>query len=277
LERLAKIRELAAIFRLKYGREIKNISRSSKWRDELDHTGAFKELRNRQLEIFKPLAILCMKYKPEWTDLTSKYIHKFAEMREKTGSSPEATVLYALRKLWELVDDEHRHGRSFFTDDEQEVCFEDNEADGQVMYVSAKLIGYVIENHGIGTIEEFGRTAASQHSHIGRIFSEFGFVGTRRERGGNFRMIKTTKLADRCLTYLGIRLSQDYELSQQEIMDLLAKTLRNEREIEYDALKELVIGKMTEDQLLSCLKKMRTRGEITTTSSNGKGMITWMK
>ena len=92
IEKLEKIREMMAIFRLKYGAEIKKISGKSRWRDELDHTGAFASLRNRDLEIFKPLIILCLKYKPEWTDLVAKYIREFVEMRAKTEHSEETTA-----------------------------------------------------------------------------------------------------------------------------------------------------------------------------------------
>ena len=270
LQQLEDIREMSAIFRLKYGQEIKDYAENPKWREELDHTGAFKELRNRQLEIFKPLIILCLKYKPEWTDLVSKYIHEFIEMRERTTHSPENTVLYALRKLWQLVDEE---SGTYWLDDEQQVSFDDTEADGQVMWVSAKMIRFVIENHGIGAIEEFG----SKHveSNIGRIFSEFGFVGTKRTKHGNLRMIKTSKLADRCLNYIGIRLSEDYELSQQERIDLLQRIIRTEGEIDYDELLDLVNGKMTEEELLAALRHLRKQGTISTSSTEGKGRIMW--
>ena len=273
LERLEKIRDMAAIFRLKYGMEIKDYAEKPKWREELDHTGAFKELRNRQLEIFKPLVILCMKYKPDWTDLVAKYVHEFTKMRERVTHSRENTVLYALRKMWQLIE----KGNYWMDDGEEDggtqIEFEETEADGIVFWVSAKNIRFIIENHGIGTIEEFGTKYVE--STIGRIFSEFGFVGTKRTNKGNLRMIKTSRLAERCLTYLGIRLSENYELSQEERIALLTKILTLQREIDYEDLLEEVNGSIEDDDLLADLKHMRTKGLIITSGKDGKGKILW--
>jgi len=271
IEKLERIRELMAIFRLKYGSEIRRISGKAGWRDELDHTGAFSTLRNRDLEIFKPLIILCLKYKPEWTDLVAKYITAFTDMRIKVEHSKETTVLFALRRLWQLVEE---NGGNHWLNEEIQVSFEETEEDGQIMWVSASTVRYVIENYGIGSIEEFGTRYVE--STIGRIFSEFGFVGTKRHTKGNLRKIKTSRLADRCLNYLGVRLSDREALSQQEKMDILSTKLMREGEVEFDELLELFNGKVTEKELKTILKQMRTNGDITATSSDGKGVITWM-
>lgn len=271
IEKLEKIREMAVIFRLKYGSEIKKISGKSNWRDELDHTASFVGLRNRDLEIFKPLIILCLKYKPEWTELVAKYIREFVEMRVKVEYSPETTVLYALRKMWQMV--EENNGVLNFEDGGR-IIFEDTEADGQVMWTTAKMIRYVIEQYGVGNIEEFGTKYVE--SKIGRILSEFGFLGTKRAYGGNLRMIRTSRLAEKCITYLGTRLSGNEDLSQQERMDTLAKKLRNVGEIDFEELFGFFNAKMTEDQLITDLKHLRTNGMIATGSKDGKGKVTWM-
>ena len=269
IEKLEKIREMMAIFRLKYGAEIKKISGKAKWRDELDHTGAFASLRNRDLEIFKPLIILCLKYKPEWTDLVAKYIREFVEMRAKTEHSEETTVLFALRRLWQLVEE----GKgTHWLNEETQVSFDETEEDGQIMWVSASTIRYVIENYGVGSIEEFGRHVESK---IGRILSEFGFVGTKRSNKGNLRKIKTSKLADRCINYMGVRLSGTNELSQQEKMESITRVLRREGEIDFDELLESFNGAISEKELKHILKKMRTEGTLAATSSDGKGRIIW--
>ena len=270
LEKFDKIREMAVIFRLKYGSEIKKISGKSNWRDELDHTGSFVGLRNRDLEIFKPLLILCLKYKPEWTELVAKYIKGFTEMRIKIEHSPETTVLYALRKMWQMVD---QNNGKLDLEDGGSIVFEELETDGHVMWASAKMVRWVIEEYGVGEIGEFGR---NPESRIGLIFNNFGFIGTKRAYGGNLRKIKTPKLAEKCFTILGTRLSGDNDLSHQERMETIVKKIRKVGEIEFDELKELFNGKISEEVLTGDLKSLRNKGKITTSSSGGKGKITWM-
>ena len=100
-------------------------------------------------------------------------------MRERTTHSPENTVLYALRKMWQLIDEGNGLWLSLGEDDTgTQIDFEETEADGQIFRVSAKMIRHIIEEHGIGTIEEFGTRYVE--STIGRILSEFGFVGAKR-------------------------------------------------------------------------------------------------
>lgn len=267
--RLQKIREMAALFRFKYGREIKDLAENSAWRDELDHAGAFTGIRNRHLEIFKPLVILCLKYHPEWADTIAKYITEFMEMRERIGHSPENTVLYAMRKMYQLIVS----GNEWLNDDLQ-MIMEESESDGQIMWVTAKMIRTVIEDYDIGTVEEFGKRPESR---IGMILNEFGFVGSKRDKKGNQRRIKVSRLSERCLNYLGIRLTDDYSLSQQEEMDLVCNLMKKNRDMFFDDLADEVSGKIEEDRLRSIIKHFRTIGWLITESSEGKGKISWMK
>ena len=264
-----KIRQDMILFRLKCAMEIKSYAEHENWRTELDHTDAFKTLRNRFSEIFKPLAILTLKYKPEWTDWLSKYANDFIAMRGQVTYSQEFTVLWALRKAYQLVDG---NNGEYPMQDDVSIRFEDNEVEGQRMWVSAKHLRIIIEAHNLGSIEEFSKNPESK---IGRILTEFGFVGTTRVTGGNLRLIKTSRLSKRCLTYLGVKLSDDLELTQQEQMTLLAKVLQEHKEIEFDALFDALDGKMTQEQIIHCVKVMRTNGVINATGKDGKGKITW--
>lgn len=273
VETFEKIREMAVIFRLKYGSEIKKIAGMSNWRDELDHTGAFRHLENRELELFKPLLVLCLKYMPQWTDEVKAYIENFLEVRGKMTYSPETTVLYALRKLWQLVNNEHQNGQSFWLDDGIQISFDETKEDGQFMWVSASIIRNIIETRGIGSIEEFGSKYVE--SKIGHILKKFEFYGKRRVGKGNYRMITTSLLSKRLTTYTGATLMGEEELTQQDRIDLLAQILMAEKEIEYDSILDMVNGKITEDDLKTALKHMRTDGTIITSSSDGKGEITW--
>ncbi|MDD5010213.1 MAG: hypothetical protein PHC68_17650, partial [Syntrophorhabdaceae bacterium] len=266
---LNRIRRNAAIFRLKYGMEIKSWAENENWKDELDLTGAFGDLRNRHLEIFKPLVILCLKYKPEWADITAKYIKDFISMREKVTYSKEITVLWALRKTYQLVD---MNRGELQLPEETPIKFEETEAEGQVMWVSAKHIRHVIDEYALGTTEEFGKYPESK---IGRILTEFGFVGTSRTRDGNLRKIKTSRLTERCLNYLGVKLSDEHELSQQERMELVARTIRERMDVNVDDLYDILNGQISQEQIIACVKTMRTNGVITAAGAGGKGKLTW--
>jgi hypothetical protein len=266
---LANIRRSAALFRLKYGMEIKALAENENWRTELDHTGAFKDLRNRHLEIFKPLVVLVLKYKPEWADITAKYIREYIAMREKVTYSKEITVLWALRKLYQLVDD---NNGEYSMPEEGNVCFDSTDAEGKMMWVTATHIRIIIEENGLGTTEEFGKYPESK---IGRILTEFGFVGTTRVGRGNLRKIKVSRLSERCLNYLGVKLADEQELSQQEQMSLIAKIMREKQNLDIDELIELLNGRMTKEQVNATIKTMRTNGVVAASAQGGKGKITW--
>jgi hypothetical protein len=265
-----KIRKNMVLFRFKYGMEIKALAEHEGWRSELDHTDAFKSIRGRNSEILKPLAILCLKYKPEWTDLLSKYANDFIAMRGQVTYSPKITVLWALRKAYQLTD---YSGGEYPMQDMVPIRFEETPTEGQVMWIGAKHIRLIIEQHELGSVEELGKNPESK---IGFILTDFGFVGTpKRVTGGNIRKIKTSRLTERCLNYIGMKLSDDVELSQQEQMELMTKTLRERGEVELESLYDILNGKMTEEQIKHCVKVMRTNGVVAATAQGGKGKITW--
>jgi len=266
---LERIRKNAAIFRLKHGMEIKQLAEEGNWKQELDHTNVFDKLSNRHLEIFKPLVVLCLKYKPEWSDITAKYIREFIEMRKTVSYSKEMTVLWALRKAYELAE---FNGGQHIIGDESPIKIEMTETEGEVMWITAKLIGIIIDEHGIGTKEEFGRYPEST---IGRILKEFGFVGTVRTGSGNYRKVKSSRLSERCLNYLGVPLMERGELSQEEKMTMITTTIREAKQIELETLFDVLNGKMTQDQITHCVKELRTNGVVAADGVGGKGVITW--
>jgi hypothetical protein len=190
-------------------------------------------------------------------------------MRQTVSYSKEMTVLWALRKAYQLAMD---NNGVYDIQDESPVKLEMTETEGEVMWITAKIIGIIIDEHGIGTKEEFG---TYPESTIGRILKEFGFVGTIRTGAGNYRKVKTSRLSERCLNYLGVALTEQGELSQEERMTAIAKILRQKKEIEWEGLVYLLNGKMTEEQIKHCVKVMRTNGVVAATAQGGKGKITW--
>jgi len=250
--------------------EIKQWAENGNWKAELDLASVFEKLANRHLELFKPLAVLTLKYKPEWSEVTAKYVREFIEMRSKVSHSKEMTVLWALRRLYELAEN---HEGKFDFAGEGCVSTDETKEEGQLLWVSAKTIGIAIQEYGIGTLEEFGKYPEST---IGRILSEFGFVGTMRVSGGNMRKVKISTLSERCLTYLGTKLMDNYELSHQERQELIARTLREHGNMTLEQLFDSLNGMIEQDRILAIIKQMRTNGIIMSSGQEGQGVITWI-
>lgn len=261
--RLKKIREMGFLFRMKYGREIFDISRNPHWRDELDIAKTFDGIRNRELEIFRPLVILTLKFKPEWKELVDIYVRKYIEMRNKLQPTPINNILWAMRSLYNEVVNSNWDA---IQDDEYgEVSIEQDEIHGAVFLVPVKAIEVTVEKQT--SLNLFGKHASSA---IGKYLNELGFItGKKRTRMGVVRIVKVSQLEDMIERYLGMGLVDDEGegvLDQAQRVDLIREIMTEKKYakegILYDELLEEIDSRMTEEQMRSALKHLRGIGHI---------------
>lgn len=275
-QNLRKLREMGVIFRMKYGMEIKAISENENWRDELDAEGVFKKVRNRELEVFRPLLILCMKYMPKWIDEVKKFVRKNIEMRENLRDTFVNAILYALRAIYH--DAKGFHGGYDISDEKLVVDLEEDKIEGEIMYIPIKIIKHMISQHS--DIHDMSTKGAS--IRVGQKLTDLGFTGvSKRTSAGITRVVPVRDLAELCKTYLGMPLGEsdegDYDLSQQEKMDLVKDLiLENNGKLELNELIEMVDRRIPEEDLRAVLKHMRERGHIDTISEEGEAVINWL-
>lgn len=269
--KLADIREMGALFRFKCGRELNEISGNSNWRQKLDTTDTFLGIKNRELEIFRPLVILCLKYIPEWKDELSRYIRKYADMRSKLEPTDVNAILFALREIYKEV----RNGWYHVAEEELYVEFGEDEVFGEVMYVPIKAIVHKIES--TSDVVDFGR---NPNSRVGLKLKDLGFTGAIRRKFGVVRVIKVSDLRDACETYLGMGLSKGDDEDDREELSLGEKIsvvrnvlLKHPNGMTYEELRAEVVEQISHSNLDAVIKNLRTNGYII---EMGR-MLTWMR
>lgn len=257
---LKKIRELGLLCRLKYGKEIKTISENVKWRQELDIAKAFKDLKNRELEIFRPLVILTLKYMPSWKEEISTYIIKYNEMRNKLEPGKTNNVLWAMRSFYNEVVSSGFNACEY--DEWGSVSLEEDEIHGTVLHIPPKAIAGRIEEQT--SLDLFGKNAASK---IGKELDTLGFTsGKVRTKQGIIRIVKITQLADMVDRYLAMPLNDknmDNSLDQAQRVELIRELLLDAKEgLTYDEMLTEIDSRMTEDQMRGALKHLRGVGHV---------------
>jgi len=260
IKHLKRIREMGLLFRLKYGMDIYEMSRNQHWREELDMTGVLKGVKNRDLQIFRPLVMLCLMYKPEWKDEIGRYIHKFIENESKNEYlGPINNVLHALRDIFTDVTTSSYHS---YEDENGSVSIEDDPIQGHIMTVPVKAIVSKIEQQT--DLDVLGKRPGVK---VGYLLQELGFTsGKKRTRDGIVRVIKVKELADRCERYIGMGLGKEHddrELSQAERIDLVRETLLTHSEgLTFDEIHAEVLGRIEEKSLKSILKQQCMMGYV---------------
>ena len=260
---LKRIREMGVLFRLKYGKEISDISENTKWRQELDTSKVFKGLRNRELEIFRPLVILTLKYMPDWKEMINIYVRKYNEMRNTLEPSTTNHVLWAMRSLYnECVNGGFN---AVHYEEWGDITLEEDEIQGMVLHVPPKAIAGRIQEQT--SLELFGKDNKYAASKIGKILNDLGFVsGKDRNKRGIIRIVKVKDLANRCMTYLGMPLNdrnEDNSLDQAQRVELIRQLLMDNKDgLTYDELLTEINSRMEEDQMRAALKHLRGVGHV---------------
>ena len=258
---LKKIREMGVLFRLKYGNAIREASENVNWRQEMDITNSFKELRNRELEIFRPLVILTLKYMPEWKEMVSIYITKFNEMRVTIEVTPSNSILWALRSFYSEV--QNSGFKAVHYDEWGTISIEEDAVHGTVLLISPKAIAGRVEEQT--SFNMFGRNPASQ---IGKELNTLGFTtGNVRRSKGKIRTIKVTQLAESIERYLGLQLNdknKDKSLDQSQRIELIRQILvdNSKSGLTYNELITEINGKMGEEQMRAVTKHLRSMGMV---------------
>ena len=258
---LQRIREKGMLFRLKHGIEIKQISENPKWRQELDVSNTFKGLRNRELEIFRPLIILTLKYKPDWKEMVDIYVRKFNEMRNKLEPSKTNNLLWALRSWYNEV--ENSGYKEVQYDEWGCVSIEEDPVYGAVLLIPPAAIAGRIEEQT--SFNLFGKNPPVM---IGKELNALGFTtGNARVAKGKVRTIKVSQLADMVERYLGMSLNEDNEdnsLDQNQRVNLIREILLDagDEGLTYNELLTEINGRMTEEQMRVATKHLRNIGHI---------------
>lgn len=259
LERLEKIREMGLLFRFKYGREILAISNNPNWRRELDTPKLFSGIKNRDLEIFRPLITLTLKYMPKWKDGVNTYIRKYIDMKKDFEPTLAHNLLWTLRCIYNDVLD------SSFDQIEDEDCgtisIEEDELYGATLRVPPKYIADRMNQMGSVYL---GKNPASA---VGKKLNELGFLsGDKKERNrrGRIRVIKIKQLEDMCERYLGTGLSDDVvSLTQAERVGLICELLHKAEDgLTPNELLAETDSRMTEDQMNATVNHLRDRGRV---------------
>jgi len=263
-QRLKKIREMGFLFRLKYGKEVSDISENVNWRDELDIAQVFKGLRNRELEIFRPLVILTLKYKTKWKEMVNTYVRKYNEMRSKLEPTPVNNVLWAMRSLY---NDVVNSAFECIQDEEYgEISIEMDEIHGAVFLVPP--MGIAIRVQQQTALELFGKDNKYAASKIGKILNDLGFIsGKKRTSRGMVRIVKVKQLEDMVERYLGMKLidadEDDGDLDNAQRVELVRDTLKDADDgLTWDEFLIEIDSRMTEDQLKATLKHLKDMGGI---------------
>lgn len=261
LERLEKIREMGLLFRLKYGQEILNISNNPNWRKELDISNLFSNIKNRDLEIFRPLITLTLKYMPKWKDGVNRYIRKYIDMKADFEPSLAHSVLWALSSIYSDIRDSPF---DYVEDEERGVSsIQEDDIHGSVLRVPPAYIGDRIDQ-----MTSFSILGKNPASTVGKELNSLGFTaGDKKERNrrGRIRIIKIKQLNDMCERYLGEGLSGNVaSLSQAEIVELVGKVCAKagKNGLGFDGIMEKCKSKVTEDQMRSVLQRFRDEGVL---------------
>jgi len=259
-EKLKRIREMGILFRFKCGMELHKISGQSDWRRVLDTTDTFLGIKNRELEIFRPLVIMCLKYIPEWKDELAKYIRKYTDMRNKLEPTDTNAILFALRSIYREV----MHGWYSVSDEALHVELGKDDVFGDVMYVPVRAVVEKI----LATTDaiDLGR---NPNSRVGLKLKDLGFTNAIRRKFGVVRVIKISDLREQVHNYLNMPLSKDNlederpELSQAERIELIRDALLKKPEgMTYDELYTELEKKMSQENFDSAIKSLRTNGYI---------------
>ena len=259
-KKLKKIRELGLLFRLKYGKEISDISENTKWRQELDTAKVFRGLRNRELEIFRPLVILTLKYKPKWKEQVNIYVRKYIEMRDKLEPGPVNSLLWAMRSFYNEVV--HSNFKTMNYEEWGDISLEEDEIHGTILHISPKAIADRAKEQT--ALDVFGKNAPSQ---VGKLLNELGFVsGKDRTKKGYVRTVKVKQLADMCERYLGMSLNDDNvdnSLDLVQRLGLIREILMdNKGGLILDDLQMELNNRMTEAEMNAGLKHFIEKGKV---------------
>jgi len=272
IKKVNEIRDMGYLFRLKYGKEIREITGDHEWRVKLDIKNEFGEIKNRELEIFRPLVILCLKFAPEWSDLASRYITHNAKMRSRTEPTLANAVLESLRELYNNaildirpVDSEGRE-----LPEKYKVVLDTDKEGNKLMYVSISAIEDKINQH-TDTLD-LGKGAATR---IGTTLKDLGFTtGTIHRSFGTVRILKISRLIDNCERYLGITLKDD-KLPQSDKKKKLRLTMSlHPNGITFGELLLEMAGVYTEESLKKEVDHALKFGEITKGDNN---ILRWNK
>lgn len=258
---LKRIREMGMLFRFKHGKEILDISENVKWRQELDIAKVFKGLRNRELEIFRPLVILTLKYIPEWKDMVNVYIRKYTEMKNKLEPTPVHNILWAMRSFYNEVVD--AKWCDVFYDEWGTISIKEDAINGALLHIPLKAIAGRIEEQT--SLKLFGDKGVE--SKIGKILKDLGFTfGKDRTSQGTVHIVKVKQLEDMVERYLAMSLSgkgTDYTLDHAQRLDLIREILLDNPEgLTSDEILTEIDSKMTEEQMWSVLKHLKGIGRI---------------
>lgn len=252
---LKKIREMGVLFRLRYGNEIREISENVNWRRELDTANAFKDLKNRELEIFRPLVILTLKYKTDWKEMVAIYVAKFNEMRNALEPSPANNVLWAMRSFYNEIMDSDFNAVSY--DEWGTISIDEDDVHGTILKISPKAIAGRIEEQT--TFDLFGKNAASK---IGKELETLGFTaGKVRTSKGVIRTIKISQLGEMVERYLLMPLNDkhmDNSLDQNQRINLIRELLidAGSEGLTYAELLTEINGRMEEEQMRGAVKNL---------------------
>lgn len=260
---LQRIREMGLLFRMKCGNEIKNISENVKWRQELDTAKVFTKLRNRELEIFRPLVILTLKYMPDWKKQVSIYVKKFNEMRNKLEPTRTHNILWAMRSFYNEVESSGFNAIQF--DDWGDITLEEDEIHGMVLHIQPKAIAGRIEQQT--SLQLFGKDNKYAASIIGKELDTLGFTsGKLRTKQGIIRIVKVVQLAEMVERYLAMPLNDknmDNSLDQAQRVGLIREILLDNKEgLTYDGILTEINSRMTEDDMRAALKHLRNIGHV---------------
>jgi hypothetical protein len=272
--KLKKIREMAFLFRLKYGSEVARLG-SENWKETLDISNAFSGLRNRDQEIFGPLAILCLKFKPLWKDDLAKYISKNIEMKTQLDPTPVNNVLWALRDMYQELT---ANKRIFVGEDNAMALISDDKGEkGPEMFVAIAAI-----ETKINSMSDMINLGRNPKSSIGKVLKDLGFTVSVRRQFQSMtcmcRVIGVDQLQDRCMRYLGRGLgdsTQDSALSQHEKANIVKDVLLNHEKtgIKIEHLIADCSGKVPEKEVRGFLKDLKEQGYIIV---KGDGVIQWI-
>lgn len=260
-DKLREIREMGYIFRLKYGQELRKLSGDHNWRKHLDINNEFGEIKNRELEIFRPLVLLCLRFSPEWNELVSHYVNQNAKMRSRSEPTVVNAVLEALRSLYndaklgiEQVDENGNNVSN--------VVLETDKDKNVMMYVSISTIHRKIMEH-TDTLD-LGKGAATR---IGTTLKDLGFTtGAIHRSSGTVRIIKVSRLKDACERYLGVGLKIEQpkkEMAQDDKMKKLYSTMNMYRDgITFSELSIQMAGVYNETDLHTIITHCKNEGRI---------------
>lgn len=260
-DKIKEIREMGYLFRLKYGNEIKKLSRDPDWRKHLDLKNEFGEIKNRELEIFRPLVLLCLRFAPDWNPLVSHYVEQNAKMRSRTEPTLVNAVLEALRCLYNDAKSEIEQFDEYGNKLTQAVLETDKD-NNVLMYVSISTIHQKIMQH-TDTLD-LGKGAATK---IGTVLKDLGFTtGTIHRANGTIRIIKISRLKDGCERYLGVGLKIEQpkpNVPQDEKMKKLSGIMSMYRDgITFTELAIQLSGVFTETSLKERVEICKRDGKM---------------